>query len=309
MKNDTQETKKQISKLGFGGWQLGSKGTWGQMSFDEGVALVSSAIQQGITFFDTAPGYSNGVSEQIIGEAIKNQRDDVFINSKFGHRADGQMDFDESHMEEAIKESLFRLKTTYLDSCLLHNPSIEILQGKTKHFQEMQRLKQLGLIHAYGVSIDTYHELKTVLECLNVDVIELLFNVFFQETLPLFDEIKKRGIKLIIKVPLDSGWLTGKYDQFSIFTGVRNRWSQEVIKRRATYIDMMKKRFQTSHLVPYTLGFVASMEAVTTLIPGIQSLAQLHDLLESIKRPLSVEDKQYLIDLYLQWIHPNPLPW
>lgn len=309
MKNDTSESIKQISKLGFGGWQLGSQGTWGQMSFKEGVALVKTALQQGITFFDTAPGYSNGVSEQIIGEAIKGHRDLVFINSKFGHRADGQMDFDESHMEEAIKESLSRLQTTYLDSCLLHNPSIEILQGKTKHFQEMQRLKQQGLIRAFGVSIDTYHELQTVLECLNVDVIELLFNVFFQETLPLFDEIEKRGIKLIIKVPLDSGWLTGKYDQHSIFTGVRDRWSREIIRRRATYIDMMKKQFKTTHLIPYTLGFVASMEAVTSLIPGIQSQEQLIDLLQSIKRPISSEEKQFMKDLYLQLIHPNPLPW
>jgi aryl-alcohol dehydrogenase-like predicted oxidoreductase len=191
-----------VSRLGFGGWQLGSNETWGKVSEQESIDLVNEAVKQGINFFDTAPGYSSGRSEKILGIAFHDIRDQVFINSKIGHKEDGNSDFSIEGIEASIKGSLGRLQTTYLDSALLHNPSMEILQGKTKHFIELKRLKEEGLIHAYGVSIDSYNELKTVMENTDIQVVELLFNIFAQSPIPLFNEVKSRGTLIISEIPL-----------------------------------------------------------------------------------------------------------
>ena len=138
-------TKKKVNRLGFGSWQLGNTEFWGYMSVEDGVQLVKHAIKKGINFFDTAPGYASGMSETIIGMAIKDQRDRVVINTKFGHTADGETDFSVFSLRKQISESLERLQTDYIDSLLLHNPGFDILEGKTLHVQELKKLKEEGL--------------------------------------------------------------------------------------------------------------------------------------------------------------------
>ncbi len=301
--------KGNISRLGFGGWQLGSDETWGNVPFKESIELVRKAVEEGINFFDTAPGYSSGRSEEIIGIALHDIRDKVYINSKIGHKADGTSDFSIDGIEKSIKDSLSRLQTTYLDSALLHNPGMEVLQRKTNHFKELKRLKNTGLIHAYGVSIDSYDELKTVLDNTDVQVIELLFNVFFQSTLPLFEKIKEKQITLIIKVPLDSGWLTGKYNANSSFTGVRARWDENVIIRRSKLVDELTKITNDRDLTKYALGFIWSFDAVTTIIPGIKSLSQLQAHIENQKFVFPTMMKDKFIKFYNTNIKDKPLPW
>ena len=175
---------KKISILGFGGWQLGNTEFWGNMTYEAGVELVKEALTKGVNFFDTAPGYSNGVSEQIIGEGIKGSRDKVFINTKFGHKADGTSDFSVKSIEEAIEDTCKRLQTDYLDSIILHNPEMYILEGKTDHFKELDRLKQLGKIKAYGVSVDRLEEFRKQ----GLDVDKILKNSIISNWTGVFAE-------------------------------------------------------------------------------------------------------------------------
>lgn len=297
-----------ISEIGFGGWQLGND-LWGSMSFEEGVKLVQSAYLKGINCFDTAPGYSNGMSEQILGEALKEVRHAVFILTKFGHNHLNQTNFSVDVIEQSIDESLNRLQTTYLDSVLLHNPPREILEGNTNHQKEFARLKALGKIRGYGVSIDTLEELDLVLKHLDVDVIEILFNINHQAPKALFDEVKAKGILLLAKVPLDSGWLSGKYHANSQFTGIRSRWDREVIVKRAMIVDRIKAIVHDDDLAQYALGFILSFEAITTVIPGIKDQHQLDINIESSNLRLSEEIIVQLEKLYEDEIKPLHLPW
>ena len=180
-----------VSEIGFGGWQLGNGSFWGDMTYEEGIELVKAAYDKGITFYDTAPGYSNGLSEKILGEALKDCRKNVFINTKFGHNHLNETNFGEEFIEKSINESLERLQTTYVDSVILHNPPREILEGKTRHQEEFNRLKEIGKIHGFGVSIDSLEELDLVLNNLDVDVIEILFNINSQAPKYLFEKIKE----------------------------------------------------------------------------------------------------------------------
>ena len=298
-----------ISILGFGGWQLGNTEFWGEMTFDYGVELVQEAINKGVVFFDTAPGYSNGLSERIIGEGIKGNRDKVFINTKFGHKADGTSDFSVSSIEESIESSCERLQTDYLDSIIIHNPETYILEGKTNHFIELDRLKQLGKIKSYGVSVDSLDELKTILNNIEIDVIEVMFNIIHQEVIEVFDEIEKRGILLIIKVPLDSGWLTGKYNELSEFNGIRNRWDSETKKNRSDIINKIKTIVKDENLVKYALSFILSFPAVVTVIPGVKNISQLNSNIEATNFELSDQIKKQLIDLYNNIIKKQNIPW
>ncbi|MBN2300173.1 MAG: aldo/keto reductase [Acholeplasmataceae bacterium] len=307
MKKNLKEKK--LNRLGFGSWQLGNTDFWGYMSIDEGIELVRIAIKKGINFFDTAPGYAAGLSESIIGSAINDQRENVFISTKFGHTADGETDFSVFSLKEQIYDSLERLETDYLDSLLLHNPGMDILEGNTYHFEELEKLKEEGLIKAYGVSIDTFEEFRTVLDHVNVDFVEILFNIFFQDASELFEEAHQKGIKIIVKVPLDSGWLTGKYDEFSEFEGIRSRWDDETIQRRAALVREIKDITGAEVLTKYAIGFVLSYPEVTVVIPGIKNLDQLNDHIENSTYILSSEIKQKFIELYQTKIKDNPLPW
>jgi aryl-alcohol dehydrogenase-like predicted oxidoreductase len=300
-------TNKTIHRLGFGAWQLNNP-LWGSMNEAEGIALVREAIDQGINFFDTAPGYGSGMSEIILGKAIHSKRELVVINTKLGHTADGRTDFSVESLDKQIQDSLKRIDTTYLDSVILHNPSRDILEGKTTHFQKLNQIKKTGLIRAYGVSIDTYDELVTVLNHNDIDVVEILFNVFFQGPAKAFELAKAKGVSLIAKVPLDSGWLTGKYDELATFTGIRDRWNQETIKRRGTLVSHLKAITKSDVLTPYAIGFILSFPEITAVIPGIKTPKQLHEFVTSDFK-ITEEIKRQMIELYQTQIETDPLPW
>jgi aryl-alcohol dehydrogenase-like predicted oxidoreductase len=299
----------QINRLGFGGWQLGNDDLSKEMTKQQGVELVKEAIKAGIVFFDTAPNYALGLSEEIIGLATVNQRSNVFINTKFGHHANDVIDFSPHLIEPSIKQSLTRIQTTYLDSVIIHNPNIEILKGNTEHFQILESLKQQGLIRYLGVSIDTKEEFKTVLENQKVDIIEIMFNIFFQDVSQYFELAKQKHIHLIAKIPLDSGWLTGKYNEHSTFSGIRSRWSKEDIERRAFLIRKLKDIVKEDSLIQIALAFVLSFDAISVVIPGIHSKEHLRSNLQALSYPLSTKMKEALQQFYVDHIKNKPLPW
>ncbi|MBN2504056.1 MAG: aldo/keto reductase [Bacilli bacterium] len=306
-KKDSQRQKS--CRLGFGGWQLGNERLWGSASSEEGVELVRSAIESGIVFFDTAPGYADGNSESIIGEAIHDCRKQVIVSSKFGHTHTGSTDFRTESILPSVESSLERLGSDYLDFLLLHNPSKEILSGITGHFEILDLLKQSGIIRGFGVSIDTKAEMDLVLDNSNCDAIEILFNVFFQEPKDLFSKAKQKGVKLIAKVPLDSGWLSGKYNQDSKFTGIRSRWTKDQIIRRSDLIAKVKQIVNDDNLTKYAIAFILSFPEIDYVIPGMKNTKQLKENVAAAEFELEQGALSKLQDLYEAEIRNNPLPW
>ncbi|WNF38447.1 aldo/keto reductase [Bacillaceae bacterium IKA-2] len=171
-----------VSEIGLGTWQLGNEKDWGAMTEIEAIKIVDKALDLGCNFFDTAPNYGLGKSEEIIGKALRGKRDKVIISSKFGHHDNGVINFDPNEIEKSIDKSLKRLQTDYLDSVLLHNPPFEILNGDSPHFEVLEKLKCEGKIGAYGASVDSSKEMCELIETTNSQVIEVMFNIFHQET-------------------------------------------------------------------------------------------------------------------------------
>jgi aryl-alcohol dehydrogenase-like predicted oxidoreductase len=291
---------------------LGSNSGWKSLSENEAITLVKKSIDYGINFFDTAPNYGLGTSEERLGKALKGiDRDKIVINTKFGHSASGKSNYSSNYIRESLEGSLRRLQVNYVDSIIMHNPPFEFLDGNaTDHYEIFERLIDEGKIRAYGASLDTFKEMKRFMDTTNGEVIEAFFNILHQDASRAFEMAKQKGVGIIAKIPLDSGWLSGKYNAESTFNDVRSRWSKDDIKTRASLIENLKKIIGEGHQLSQTaIGFCLSYDAVSTVIPGNTSLDQLKNNIKSIEHPLAKDLVEKLEYFYQSEVKQLRLPW
>lgn len=301
-----------VSGVGFGAWQLGIDSGWKTISEKDSEAMICTALDNGINFFDTAPNYGNGTSESRLGNVFKNiDRSKIVVNTKFGRLDNGTVDFDSKHIISSIEKSLSRLNIDYLDSVIIHSPPIELLDGnKNDHYEILEKLQDQGKIIAYGASIDFYDEIKILLDTTNAKVLQPLFNILHQDAKKAFALTKQNNVAVIAKIPLDSGWLTGKYDSNSHFTGVRSRWTQEEKLQRSKLVDRVKEIVGEKHsLVTSALSFCTSFEEVSTVIPGAISKQQLIHNIEAMKSPIAESTRNELVSFYENEVEKLNLPW
>lgn len=301
-----------VSEIGLGAWQLGENTGWKGMPENEAIAMVHTAIEHGINFFDTAPNYGYGSSELRLGKALKQyDRSKIVINTKFGHTVTGEINYSANHIKESLEGSLKRLQVDYIDSIIIHSPPVEYLNGNNNdHYEILERLKEEGKIKAYGASLDTYEDMKLFMETTNGSIIEAFFNILHQDTALAFDLARDKEVAIIAKIPLDSGWLTGKYNAQSSFDDIRSRWSKMDISTRANLIEKVKKIIgPENNLAQTALSFCTSYDTVATVIPGNTSMAQLKSNIESTQNPISQEIVLKLEEFYQNEVKDLHLPW
>lgn len=303
-----------VSEIGLGAWQLGANTISNGMSEREAIAMVHSALEAGINFYDTAPNYGLGTSEERLGKAFRSvDRDSIVVNTKFGHTVQGGNDYSAGHIRRSLEGSLKRLGFDYVDSLIFHNPPFEILDGsKNPHYEILEKLKEEGKIKAYGASVDTYEEMKLFLDTTQGEVIEAFFNILHQDTAKGFEQAIRQEIGLIVKIPLDSGWLSGKYSIDSTFEDIRSRWSKSDLQTRAQLIEKVKSILNLDgefSLAQAAMAFCLSYDAVSTVIPGNSSLAQLESNIESTRVQLASETIRKLEDFYQNEVKELKLPW
>jgi aryl-alcohol dehydrogenase-like predicted oxidoreductase len=301
-----------ISEIGLGAWQLGVKSGWKEMSEEEAIKLVQASFEMGINFFDTAPNYGHGTSELRLGKALKAyDRDSLVVNTKFGHTDTGTTNYESASIRKSLEGSLKRLQMEYVDSLIIHNPPYEYLDGSSNdHYGILDKLKDEGKIKGYGASLDTYKEIELLLQTTNSKVIEVFFNILHQDAARAFDLAKEKNVGVIVKIPLDSGWLTGKYNENSIFSDIRKRWSEKDIKTRAILIDKLKNIIGPEYnLAQVALSFCLAYDAVSTVIPGNTSLQQLNENIAGISTPISKQLVEKLEAFYQEEVKDLNIPW
>jgi len=272
----------EVSEIGLGAWQLGEEG-WNGPGEEESFAIVDEALRLGCTFIDTAPAYGGNKSEEYLGRALEGRRSEVVICTKFGHWGDGSpADFSADRIEESVERSLRRLRTDYLDVLLIHSPAIDVMDGtKVRHYEVLQRLVDSGVIRSYGVSDaeGSVEELRYIVETTGSTAAEIRFNALYQRQLELFPMAAEAGVGLIVKVPLESGWLTGKYDANTVFTDeARQRWSAQDIARRGELVAEFGALLPDGvSLTHGALRHILAQPAVSSVIPGVKSVAQLRE--------------------------------
>lgn len=301
-----------ISEIGLGAWQLGQNSGWKSMTEMEAIKLVHKSLDFGINFFDTAPNYGHGTGEERLGKALKDvDRSQIVINTKFGHTQTGSLNFRSNYIRESLEGSLKRLQVDYVDSLIMHNPPSEYFDGnKNDHYEILDKLVEEGKIKAYGASLDTYDDMKLLMDTTNSKVIETFFNIFHQDTLRGFEKAQTKEVAIIVKIPLDSGWLTGKYNAESRFSDIRSRWSKEDIETRADLVNKVMSIIGTDkNLAQLAIAFCLAYDAVSTVIPGNVNIEQLTSNVQSTDISISQSLIEKLEKLYQSEIKKLNLPW
>jgi aryl-alcohol dehydrogenase-like predicted oxidoreductase len=301
-----------VSEIGLGAWQLAEHSGWRSMSEKEAIDMVHRSIELGVNFFDTAPNYGHGTGELRLGKALKGyDRSKRVINTKFGHTHTGEMNYEADCIRTSLEGSLKRLQVDYVDSLIIHNPPPKYLDGtQNPHYEILEKLIEEGKIKAYGASLDTYREMKLFMNTTNCGVIEAFFNILHQDTALAFALAQRKEVAIIAKIPLDSGWLTGKYHAKSTFNDIRDRWSRKDIEIRAALVESVKKIIgEERNLAQTAIAFCLAYDAVSTVIPGNTTVAQLESNVASVEQTVPKELIEQLAAFYQEEVKELNLPW
>ncbi|MFW6318964.1 MAG: aldo/keto reductase [Bacillota bacterium] len=312
------KTNIKVSEISLGTWQLGS--VWGE-PFDEDVAkeTLEEAVKNGINCFDTADVYQGGLSEKAIGEFIKKQEKDIFVITKTGRRLENHVasEYNEKNIRKFINDSRKNLDVEALDMVLLHCPPTDVYYNPDV-FNLLDTLKDEGKIKHYGVSVERIEEGLKAMQYDGVEAIEIIFNMFRLRPSELFfEEAKKHNIGVIVRVPLASGLLTGKFDENTTFNKDDHRRFNrhgEAFDKGETFsgveyetglkaVQALKDHFNTENIAPYALRWILAFDAVSTVIPGASRAEHIiNNAKVSEMEPLSKKDMEKVKEIYDTYI-------
>ncbi|MGE0145261.1 MAG: aldo/keto reductase [Planctomycetota bacterium] len=200
-----------VSAIGLGTWQLGAE--WGEVSDTEADAILDAAFERGIDFLDTADIYGGGRSERRIGRRLMGLGRPIFVATKLGRRSDPgwPQNFEFEAMRRHAAESRERLGVESLDLLQLHCvPTAVLLEGRI--FDHLRRLKAEGIIRAFGASVESSEQARICLRQDGIASLQIIFNVLRQTPIEtVFDDARRLGVAIIVRLPLASGLLTGKF--------------------------------------------------------------------------------------------------
>ncbi len=305
-----------IAEVGLGTWQLGSA-DWGQVDEQEAIRILQAYIMAGGNFIDTADVYGMGISESIIGRFLKTVPGEIHVATKSGRRQDGAngwpQNFTYDAMKRQVEDSLKNLGFNRLFLEQLHCiPTDEMRRGEV--FDHLRRLQQEGLIHYFGASVETTEEALICLEQEGLASLQIIFNLFRQHVADeLFAKAREKGVALIIRVPLASGLLTGKFNENTTF-GERDHRNfnagGDAFNAGETFSGIefkqgVKLSHQMAGLMPdnrtaqWAIRWILDHPEVTTVIPGASKVAQVNSNIEASELPpLSPDVTEKLREIY-----------
>lgn len=312
------KTGYKASEIGIGCWQFG--GDFGPISDSQSTDTLAAAHKANVSFYDTADVYGAGRSEQVIGDFAKSHRD-MFIATKVGRMAALYPDnYSQDDVEAHIQDSLMRLGVEAIDLVQLHCVPTEILkQGQIFHV--MNNLQAKGLIKAWGASVETLEEAKLCIAEDNCATLQIIFNLYRQDAIwSLFDEAKARDVGIIVRLPLASGILTGKFAadhkfdesdhrnfnrdgaHFSVgetFSGIEQHKAVALLDEIRPFVP------EGWSLADFALRWILDHEAVSSVIAGCSHPDQIERNVRAASlAPLPDETHAALSEIYKEKIRP-----
>ncbi|MEH6679455.1 MAG: aldo/keto reductase [Sediminicola sp.] len=315
------KTNYNVSEVSLGTWQVG--GTWGS-GFDATSAerIIHAAIDSGVNFLDTADVYENGASESTVGKVVKARREEVMVATKCGRGLVPHTN--ESYTPEALRsfveKSLRNTGMECLDLIQLHCPPTEVYY-RPEIFGLFERLKEEGKIQHLGISVEKVEEALKGIEFPNVATVQIIFNMFRQRPSELFfQEAMSKDIGVIVRVPLASGLLTGKFSKESTFEKDDHRnFNREgaAFDRGETFsgvpfdeglraMEDIKDIFpEATNLAPIALRWILDYAEVGCVIPGASKAEHLaSNLAATDLKPLTYKQKAGINAIYEARIKP-----
>lgn len=317
------KTKYKVSEIGFGSWAIGAD--WGDTNEKESLKSLCQAAELGVNFFDTADVYGDGRSEKLIAKFLKQRsnRDKIFVATKAGRRLDPHLatGYTGKNIEKFIDRSLKNLKTDYLDLLQLHCPPTQVYY-QPELFLYLDKLVTKGKIKHYGVSVEKVEEAIKAIEYPNVATVQIIFNIFRQRPAELFFKLaKEKNIGIIVRVPLASGLLTGKYNKNSTFAKNDHRFYNrhgEAFDKGETFagvdyetglkaVNQLKKIKPPKLSMPqFALRWILDNPQVSCTIPGAKSPQHVLDNVQAAElNNLSQATRQKISLIYKKMIKPK----
>ena len=283
-----------VSSISLGTWAMGS--VWGAVDNSESLATLNRALDLGVNFFDTADVYG---SEPLLGRLRKERKEPFFIATKMGMQVNPDpRGYTRNNINAFVERSLRNLGTETIDLMQLHCPPIQVYNPEV--FSILDDLVKQGKLRYYGVSVERIGEAEKAIEYSNVQSVMIIFNIFRQRPAEVFfNEAKRRGVGVIVRVPLASGLLTGKMNRNTTF----ERDDHRAFNRQGQAFD----RGETFSGVDFDIGLRA-IEELRPLVPPEATMAQMALrwilMFEAVtcaipgaKRPTQAEENIHAVDL------------
>ncbi|MGM0884628.1 MAG: aldo/keto reductase [Bacillota bacterium] len=273
-RNRLGQSELYVSEIGLGCMALGT---------DKGraVKLIHEALNRGINFLDTADLYDEGLNEEIVGEALRGRRSDAIIATKVGNRREAgkegwSWDPSKAYIKAAVKGSLQRLQTDYIDLYQLHGGTLDDPIDET--IEAFEELKQEGLIRYYGISSIRPNVIREYVKRSNIVSVMTQYSILDRRpeeaVLPLLAE---SGISVIARGPVAKGILTVN-GQSKADRGYLDYSKEELTALRESLFKLNSDSRDMSHTA---IRYALSHPAVATVIPGASSLEQLLQNIEA----------------------------
>jgi aryl-alcohol dehydrogenase-like predicted oxidoreductase len=303
-----------ISEVSFGTWAIG--GSWGKTSDAEALKSLEYAMDNGVNFFDTADVYGDGHSEELLAKATKGKEDEIYIATKFCRQGDifDPQTYSYEQVRSYCEDSLRRLNREAIDLYQIHCPATGILRDGSV-FEVLDRLKEEGKIRHYGVSVETVEEGLISLKNPNVKSLQIIFNMFRQKPLEkLIPQAHENGVGLLVRLPLASGLLTGKFSKDHVFEEDDHRnfnENGEAFNVGETFAGLgFKKGVELAEQLKWiaegrnsmasaSLRWILDQKEITAIIPGFKNLKQVQDNLSTLEtKSFTAEEQQRLQRFY-----------
>jgi aryl-alcohol dehydrogenase-like predicted oxidoreductase len=291
----------EVSAIGLGCMGL-SFGLGPATDHNDAVRVIRSAVDRGVTLFDTAEGYGPFVNEELVGEALQPVRDQVLICTKFGFKIDADnqivgLDSRPPHIREVVEASLKRLRTDRLDLLYQHrvDPAVpmEDVAGAVKDLVAEGKVKHFGLSEASAATIRRAHAVQPV------TAIQDHYSLWMREPeTTKFALCEELGIGLVAWGPLGQGFLTGqitrdmKFDDANDLRKDFPRFTPEALEANFKLVDFLRDFAADKGATParIALAWLLAQKPWIVPIPGGTTVAHLDDNLPAVDIDLSADD-------------------
>ena len=290
----------EVSALGMGAMNL-SFGTGKAADINDGIKVIRSAYEKGITFFDTAEAYGPFTNEELVGTALKPLRKEVIIATKFGMISDTGVNSQPAHIRNVVEASLKRLQTDYIDLLYQHrvdpNVPIEDVAGTVKDLIQEGKVKYFGLSEAGAETIRRAHLVQPV------SAVQNQYSIWTRDpelkVLPLCEAL---GIGFVPWAPIGTGFLTGKitpdtkFDSDTDLRAAFPRFTPEAIRANMPVVELLKRIANRKNATPVqvALAWLLAQHPFIVPIPGMDKIEYLDDNINSVDLILTETD---LLDL------------
>jgi aryl-alcohol dehydrogenase-like predicted oxidoreductase len=281
-----------VSEIGLGCMSLGTDEA-------KAIRIIHEALECGINYLDTADLYDRGLNEEFVGKAIKGKREQVVLATKVGNRwEEGKegwyWDPSKTYIKQAVKDSLRRLQTDYIDLYQLHGGTIEDKIDET--IEAFEELKQEGVIRYYGISSIRPNVIREYVKRSNIVSVMMQYSLLDRRPEEWFPLLEEHKISVIARGPVAKGLLTERPLEMANKSVKEHGYLDYTYTELQILLPKIKEKMEKNRTLTATaLQFCLAHPVVAAVIPGASSLEQLKENISAASAPnLTTEEYEWL---------------